>query len=351
MMSIRRTIVVLAGALVLIGAYVIVAQVSSEQRGPDVVATVGNRSITLDELDNAWGERDPASRGQIRQQLYDSRRQVLDRIIGEQLLELEAKARGMTTPQLLEAEMPKRLQPVTDEEVGRFYRELGSEANGATLQELGPSIRKYLEQQRPVLARQSLIDELRTRSTALRVLLEPPRFTVTTADTDPGAGPVNAPVQIVEFSDFQCPFCQRAVLTVKKLQGAYGDRIHLVYKDFPLPNHPQAFPAAVAANCAREQGKFWEYHDRLFANQQALGSEDLKRHAAELGLDAAKFASCVDDGRMQRLVQADMDESQRYGVSSTPTFFINGRLVSGAQPYEVFDRIIQEELARGPVRK
>lgn len=344
-MSTRRTIVVLAGALVLIGAYVIMAQVNSEPRGSDVVATVGNWSITLDELDRTWGERDPASRGQVRQQLYDSRREVLNQIIGDYLIELEAKMRGVTAAQLLETELLTHQVPVTEEEIGRFYRELGSETNGATLQELSPAIRKYLEQQRPVLARQSFVDELRARS-RLRVLLEPPRFTVTTADTDPGAGPANAPVQIVEFSDFQCPFCQRAVPTVKKLQAAYGDRIHLVYKDFPLPNHPQAFPAAVAANCARAQGKFWEYHDRLFANQQALGPEDLKRHAAELGLDAAKFASCVEDGRMQRLVQADMDESKRYGVSSTPTFFINGRLVSGAQPYEVFDRIIQEELAK-----
>lgn len=350
-MSTRRTIFVLAGALVLLGAYVIMAQVNSEPRGSAIVATVGDRSITLDELDRIWGERDPASRGQVRQQLYDSRLKVLDQVIGESLIQQEAKAQGLTTAQLLEAELPKRQQPVTDEEIGRFYRELGSETNGATLQELSPAIRKYLEQQRPVLARQSFIDELRAGAIRLRVMLEPPRFAVTTADTDPGAGPANAPVQIVEFSDFQCPFCQRAVPTVKKLQAAYGNRIHLVYKDFPLSNHPQAFPAAVAANCAREQGKFWEYHDRLFANQQALGPEDLKRHAAALGLDAAKFTSCVDDGRMQRLVQADMDESQRYGVSSTPTFFINGRLVSGAQPYEVFDRIIQDELARGGSRK
>jgi protein-disulfide isomerase len=345
-MSLRRTAFVLTGALLLIGAWVILAQVGTEQRGSDVVATVGDRSITLDDVDQAWGERDPATRGQVRQQLYDSRRQVLDQLIGEQLIELEAKAKGVTSAQLLDTELPKYLQPVTDEQVNQFYRELGNQTNGASLTELSPAIRKYLEQQRPVEARQNLIEDIRKRTTRLRVLLEPPRFEVATTAADPGMGPASAPIQIVEFSDFQCPFCQRAVPTVKRIQAVYGDNVRLVYKDLPLPNHPNAFPAAMAAQCALEQGKFWEYHDILFANQAALAADDLKRHAATLGLDAAKFNACVDDGRMKAAVQSDIDESQRYGVSSTPTFFINGRIVSGAQPYEVFDRIVQEELAR-----
>ena len=118
-----------------------------------------------------------------------------------------------------------------------------------------------------------------------------------------------------------------------------------MFKDFPLSIHPHAFKAAEAANCALEQGRFWEYHDTLFANQDALAVEDLKRYAAALGLNAAEFDTCVDEGKFTDRVQRDMDEGKRYGVSSTPTVFINGRPVIGAVPLEVYDRIIREELA------
>ena len=124
-----------------------------------------------------------------------------------------------------------------------------------------------------------------------------------------------------------------------------------MFKDFPLSIHPHAFKAAEAANCAREQGRFWEYHDTLFANQDALAVEDLKRYAAALGLNAAEFDTCVDEGKFRDRVQRDMDEGNRYGVSSTPTVFINGRPVIGANPLEVYDRIIREELAATEPRR
>ena len=124
-----------------------------------------------------------------------------------------------------------------------------------------------------------------------------------------------------------------------------------MFKDFPLSIHPHAFKAAEAANCAQEQGRFWEYHDTLFANQDALAVEDLKRHAAALGLNAAEFDTCVDEGKFRDRVQRDMDEGNRYGVSSTPTVFINGRPVIGAVPLEAYDRIIREELATTEPRR
>ena len=311
----------------------------------EIAAKVGDRTITLDQLDKRWGEMEAASRAQVRQQMYDARRRVLDEMIGEYLIEQEAKAKGLSTERFLEIELPKRMRPITDQEIAAVYNELESRAGGAKLEQLAPAIRQYLEQQRPVEARQALIKVLRKASTEVRVTLEPPRLQVTAASTDPVLGPASALVEVVEFSDFQCPFCGRAESTVAKLRAAFGDRVRWVYKDFPLPNHPDAFPAAEAAQCAREQGKFWEYHDILFANQQALGRDDLKRHAAALGLDTATFNPCFDESRFKYLVQADIDESQRYGVSSTPTFFINGRMVTGAQPFEVFEQVIREELA------
>ena len=139
--------------------------------------------------------------------------------------------------------------------------------------------------------------------------------------------------------------------TLKRVRETYGDRVRIVWKDFPLTAiHPQAFRAAEAGQCAREQGKFWEYHDRLFANQQTLDVEFLKKYAADTGLDAAKFSACMDTAKYGDRVQEQMGIGARLGVESTPTTFINGRLVSGAQPYEVFAAIIDEELERATAK-
>jgi protein-disulfide isomerase len=149
---------------------------------------------------------------------------------------------------------------------------------------------------------------------------------------------------VIEFADFQCPFCLAASPTVKRVLETYGDRIRFVYRNYPLPNHPQAQPAAEAAQCANEQGKFWPYHDRLFAEAGKLMDADLKKAAVDLGLDAARFNSCVDEHRYKSVVEADQQAGNEAGVNGTPAFFVNGRLLSGAQPFEVFKRVIDEEL-------
>ena len=167
----------------------------------------------------------------------------------------------------------------------------------------------------------------------------------------PAMGPEDATVTVVEFSDFQCPFCARVMPTLKRVKETYGDQVQIVWKNFPLTAiHPQAFGAAQAGQCAQEQGMFWEYHDRLFANQQALEPDSLKTHAAAVGLDAAAFSACLDTAKYADLVQEQMGIGTSLGVSSTPTVFINGRLVSGAQPYAVFVTIIDEELERAASR-
>jgi protein-disulfide isomerase len=167
---------------------------------------------------------------------------------------------------------------------------------------------------------------------------------VKVAADDPGKGPATAPVQIVEFSDFQCPFCSRVVDTVKKIEDVYGDKVRVVFKQFPLPMHNQAAKAAEAAECAREQGKFWEMHDKLFANQRALAPENLKQYAADLTLDKDKFAACLDQSKMKDGIAKDMAAGSAAGVTGTPAFFVNGRFVSGAVPFENFKQLIDEEL-------
>lgn len=158
-------------------------------------------------------------------------------------------------------------------------------------------------------------------------------------------GRPDAPVQIIEFSDFQCPFCSRAHDTVEEVMSAYAGKIRLVFRHFPLDFHAQAPKAAEASLCAHEQNKFWEYHDVLFKNQQKLQIEDLKGHATQLGLDAAKFNECLDSGRMAATVKTDTEAAKKVGVNGTPAFFINGQMISGAQPIDAFKQIIDAELA------
>jgi protein-disulfide isomerase len=167
-------------------------------------------------------------------------------------------------------------------------------------------------------------------------------------DGAPFKGPAKAPVTIVEFSDFHCPFCRRVIPTLAQLQSQYGEKIKLVFRDFPIESlHPGATKAHEAARCANEQGKFWPYHDKLFAGPSNASPELFKGLAKELELDALAFETCLGSGKYQAAIKQDIEEGNRVGVSGTPAFFINGRLISGAQPFEAFVRVIDDELARG----
>jgi protein-disulfide isomerase len=163
----------------------------------------------------------------------------------------------------------------------------------------------------------------------------------------PFKGGEKAAVTIVEFSDFHCPFCRQVISTLAQLEARYGDKIKLVFRDFPIESlHPGATKAHEAARCANEQGKFWLYHDKLFASSPSSSPEVFKGLAKEVGLDVTGFETCFDSGKYQAAVKKDIDDGNRLGVTGTPAFFINGRLVTGAQPLEAFARIIDDELTR-----
>lgn len=166
-------------------------------------------------------------------------------------------------------------------------------------------------------------------------------------DDDPVLGAADAPITIIEFSDYQCPFCKRWFDQVYfQLLETYGDQIRLVFRDLPLTNiHPEAQPAAEAANCAHEQGAFWDYHDRLFGAEEGLSSQAYLSYASQAGLDMARFEQCVAERRYQAEVEADLAYAVNLGVNSTPTFFINGIPIIGAQGFEVFQYVIDKELA------
>ena len=184
------------------------------------------------------------------------------------------------------------------------------------------------------------------RRYAVAYLLEPLRHEVA-ADGFPSSGPADAPVTIVEFSDFECPFCARLLPTLEQVKRQYAAAVRVVYRHYPLTGiHPNAWKAAEASLCAAEQGRFWDLHDLMFAEQDALAAADLKEKAARLDLDTDAFNGCLDSGRHYAAVLADLRAGDAVGVSGTPALFINGRFVGGAAPFPTLAEIIDDELRR-----
>ena len=341
-------------ACIALGLVISVACASQAQQSPaapggqDAAARVGARTITVREIDERWRLEEPGQKAQAEQAIYDGRKSALDAIIADIVVADAAKAKGVTPEAFAKAEVARRITPVTDADVRTFYVQNSERMQGRSFEQMSPAIHQYLEEQRQTTAKQDLIAELRKAGPPVSILMDAPRVSVAVTGDDPSQGAATAPVTIVEYSDFQCPFCGRVMPTLKELRTKYGDRLRLVWKDFPLTQiHPQAFVAAQAGNCAREQGKFWEYHDRLFANQQALQPELLKKYAADVGLNAAAFNACLDSSKYEARVQDALGAGARLGITSTPTAYVNGRMVNGAQPIEVFQAIIDDELARG----
>ena len=158
--------------------------------------------------------------------------------------------------------------------------------------------------------------------------------------------PNTAPITIVEFSDFQCPYCARLIPTLEEVKKKYGDKVRIVFQQYPLAFHQFAQKAAEASLCAHEQGKFWELHDAMFQNQQNLAVEQLKAKATELGMNADQFNACLDQGKFASQVAADLEAGTKAGVNGTPAMFINGRFLSGAQPLGEITKVIDDELQR-----
>ena len=317
-----------------------VAQESARGVSSGAAATVGDRTITVAELDAMAKER----LAKIRNEEFTIRRQVLDEWVTRVLLEKEAAARGVTVQELTRIEIDAKVTPVTEEQARAVLESRGPRPPGQSEAQAMTQIEMTLRQSRQVEARRRFVDTLRDKS-RVRILLDAPRVEIATGSA-PSRGPATAPVTIVEFSDFQCPYCRAVSGTLKTLEQRYGNKVRIVYRDFPLPNHRDAPKAAEAAACAHEQGRFWQMHDKLFESQSGLQVADLKRYARDIGLDAARFDTCLDSGTREAVWRQNRTEGQRFGVSATPTFFINGRMITGARPVEAFAEIIDEELGR-----
>lgn len=282
----------------------------------------------------------------MEQQIYLFRLKALHAVIDPQLLGDEAKQRSISQQELVRTEIAKLPEP-TDAEVRAYYEEHKTSIN-QSLDESKEAIRQNLRtfsiQNAGKVHTQSLFQEA-INNGQLTLLIRPPKVEVA-ADPLRLRGNTKAPVMIVEFSDFGCSFCQKAESTLSTLLARYPGQLKISYRDFPLPElHPDAEIAAEASHCAAEQGKYWQYHDVLFAHLGEQGHDDLIAYAKDLGLDDEGFAVCLSAGRYRPQVQQDIQLALRSGVLSTPSFFVNGTFVHGAQSPEIFEGMIDHELA------
>jgi protein-disulfide isomerase len=264
-----------------------------------LAARIGERTITIAELDAHIKDSlfEQASEGGDAAKLYELRSEAVEEMIDDALVEAEAKLRNTTREALLESEAAKA-KPVEQADVQAFYDQIKARLGDTELEA-------------------------------------------------PSRGPAGAPVTIVEFSDYQCPFCKRAEPTVEQLLKRYPEQVRVVYRHFPLDGHADARPAAEAAACAHDQGKFWEYHALVFQSSPKLSKETLRELAGKAALDVAAFDACLAEGRHQATVQTDLEAGREAGVSGTPAFFVNGIPLSGARSLQDFVKLVDAELAKG----
>jgi predicted DsbA family dithiol-disulfide isomerase len=314
-----------------------------ESEDTKVLATIDGAEVTMADLDEVAGDRIAQLDFEYQSQRHQLVQAALDRVVRDRLLEDEAAARGLSLEEMIAAETFGA--EVTEEEVVVWYRQNMAALGGRSLEELQPRIEEFLLNNKRDQILNSLAARLREGREVV-ILLEPLRIDFENAGS-PAVGPAGAPVTLTEFSDFECPYCGRFFPTLQRLKETYGDRLRVVFRQYPLANHPNAFKAAEASLCAHDQGRFWELHDLMFTEQDRLDIESLKEKAERLGLDRARFDACLDSGQHAERIRVDLRAGDRAGVSGTPSLYINGIPVpGGAAPYESIAELIDEELER-----
>ena len=302
-----------------------------------VLATVGGTKLTQAEIEGI----EPEKFLSLTRQRHALTEHTLEQAIRLKLVEVEAEERGLRPGELVEQEVYSKIQDPTPEAIDSVYRLSGSTApRDAAV----PQIRSMLRRKAQTERYDDYLEELKKKH-AVEIRMGPFRSEVASAGY-PGKGAREAPVTIVEFSDFQCPYCAKMAPVVDQFLAAYGDQVRFVYRHLPLNIHPQANKAAEASLCAHEQDRFWEMHDAMFADQRALAIADLKNTARSLGMDGAKFDECLDSGRHAEAVAADAEAARKLGITGTPAFFVNGRLLAGSQDAASFETMILDELGR-----
>jgi protein-disulfide isomerase len=339
----RRRRSVLGTALLagLVGTWA-VALAQAPDLPAGTAARVGGDTIPLVELEQSLA----TELSRLEQQRQDLLAGKLDQLIADRLLGQEAKRRGISVDALVRDEVEAKVVAVTEADVTDFVNQNRARLRQPDSAELRGKIADFLRQQRLGQRRDAYVAGLRAQ-TPVRVYLKEPEPIRVKVDPSVGfaRGAREAPVTIVEFSDFQCPYCRAVVPTLKEVAARYPDRVRWVFRDFPIENlHPEAPLAHEAARCAGDQGKFWPYHDLLF-EQTNLAPDALRQYATQVGLETSAFAQCLDSRRYRASVAADVATGNQLGVTGTPTFFVNGRPLVGNLPLAEFQRAIERELA------
>lgn len=308
--------------------------------GSEVAGYLGERAITAAEVD-------AAIKGQLkrlRQEEYDLRMEGLRTLAFQILQDQEAAKQGISRDELYKRNVTDKTAEPAKEEIDQIlqrFRARLPEDDAAARQEVVNHLRERNAQTRLEAWKGELL-----AAAKLKVALEPPRTEIRVEANDPVVGATDAPVTIVEFTDFQCPYCQQAHTALGQVEAAYAGKLRRVFKQLPLPMHPQARLAAEASLCAADQGKFAAARDWLFTNKDKVTIEALKGWAAEVKLDEAAFTRCLDEHTHAKEVDEDLTYAAEIEVNSTPTFFVNGRLIAGARPADAFREVIDDELAR-----
>jgi protein-disulfide isomerase len=315
---------------------------SSSPAAGEVIARVGDREIKLSEVDSAI----ESELKRLEMERYRARKSRLDQMVNETLVEQKAKSLGISPEDLAKNELVGKVKTPGEEDVKQVYERFKAQnPSFGTFEEMAPRIREGMSQQAMQNRQEEYVAELR-KDAKVEILLTPPRIQVATTGGQE-SGPKDAPITLVEFSDYQCPFCGRSQATVKQVLDKYEGKIRHVFMDYPLTQiHPLAAPAATASRCAGDQGKYWEYHELLFERQRDLSQENLGKWAAELGLDGGKFDGCMKSNKFEADIRRSVEIGQQAGVTGTPGFFVNGIMINGAQPFAVFQETIDDELAR-----
>jgi predicted DsbA family dithiol-disulfide isomerase/Skp family chaperone for outer membrane proteins len=331
---------------------------ATAQSGSKTLATVNGQNITeadvnklaATDLENLEMKRLQAEATYNRDK-SDVLERSLNQLVEDKLLAAEAAKRKVTPEELLQSEVNSKATPPAPEQIKQFFDDNRARIPPqVTYEQAEPQLREYLIGQRIQELREEFFTKLK-KDYAVTSFFEPVRFDITTAGF-PARGPANASVTIVEFSDFQCPFCGNLYPVMKEIETKYKDTVRIVYRQFPLNSiHPFAQKAAEASLCAKDQNKFWEYHDSLFENQQALDVDALKTRAVNLQLDTTAFNQCLDSGRQADAIRKDIVEGNKVGVTGTPALYINGKPYREDTSFEALSKVIDAELQRKSAAK
>ncbi|MBI2027895.1 MAG: thioredoxin domain-containing protein [Deltaproteobacteria bacterium] len=327
----KKKVVFCFAVVLLVGLSCSPKKPSSESSGT-VLAKIGEDKVKWSEIKTEIQPQLDLLEHRYHQEIYKTKRAYLERYVAEKILEKEAAQLGIKVPALLQRELSKKIKSPTDQEILAFYNKnqemLKARFPKDNSKQLMDRVGVGLTQQGQAQAESEYIEDLKKKY-SIQILLDEPTFLVK-ADDDPSKGPKNPTLTLIEFSDFTCTFCSQYAPMVNKVldDAEFKDKVKLVYRDAPSERNPISFMAAMAAQCAFDQNKFWEYHDMLFENQSNLSPIALKEFAKDLGLNMDEFNKCVDENKYKEEVRKDLLDALKANIQGTPAFYLNGKSIS-----------------------